>query len=262
MKYPLFRRCRAFTLVELLVVIAIIGILVALLLPAIQAAREAARRNACLNNLKQLGLATHNHLDTYKVFPAGANFTLKGTTQMLNNPPNPAPAGGTLRHNWTTVILPFIEEGTLLKQYDYKINWSVGTNAQVVGNRVAVVECPSSAVESRIAQIKATNGKMIDAGTGDYTVTKAVHQKFYTAVGATYTSDESAAGLPDEKVRLKVARISDGLSKTMMIENAPVAPRSLSTASLGPRQEKSPTPTKTPSKMASSRVLLGPIPAR
>ena len=90
---------RAFTLVELLVVIAIIGILVALLLPAIQAAREAARRSQCTNNLKQLGIAIHNYHDTYKQLPVGNHSCCWGTWQMS--------------------ILPFIEERQLGEMYTW-----------------------------------------------------------------------------------------------------------------------------------------------
>lgn len=96
----------AFTLVELLVVIAIIGILVALLLPAVQAAREAARRMQCQNNLKQLGLAMLNHHDTYKRFPSGGWGPYWG----------PDPDRGTGQRQpggWTYSILPFLEEGNL-----------------------------------------------------------------------------------------------------------------------------------------------------
>ncbi|MCU0871102.1 MAG: DUF1559 domain-containing protein, partial [Pirellulaceae bacterium] len=101
------RRTTAFTLVELLVVIAIIGILVALLLPAIQAAREAARRTQCNNNLKNMALALQNYHDTYKTFPMGARGQ-----RPANVPGAPAPnhPGGNLGSSWFFAIAPFIEQ--------------------------------------------------------------------------------------------------------------------------------------------------------
>src|SRR5450432_3245114 len=93
------RKNRAFTLVELLVVIAIIGILVALLLPAIQAAREAARRSQCVNNLKQVSLAMHNYHDTYQTLPPGNHSCCWGT--------------------WQVSILAFIEERQLGEMYTW-----------------------------------------------------------------------------------------------------------------------------------------------
>ena len=96
-------RRRGFTLVELLVVIAIIGILVALLLPAIQAAREAARRTQCNNNLKQVGVALHNYHDTYKVLPPGG---------LAGNP----------RLSWNVLILPFIEQQALHALVNFEAN--------------------------------------------------------------------------------------------------------------------------------------------
>lgn len=96
------RRRHGFTLVELLVVIAIIGILVALLLPAVQAAREAARRMQCSNNLKQIGLGLHNYHDTYKVFPPGwVWLALPAQNETWS---------------WSALMLPFIEQGPLHEQ--------------------------------------------------------------------------------------------------------------------------------------------------
>jgi len=109
-----------FTLVELLVVIAIIGVLVALLLPAVQAAREAARRTHCLNNVKQLGLALHNYHDTNGRFPLGA---------VGRDPSKPRvnPKGGVVRVAFFVFLLPFLEEANFFNQYDFESRFDLST---------------------------------------------------------------------------------------------------------------------------------------
>lgn len=108
------RRSRGFTLIELLVVIAIIAILIALLLPAVQQAREAARRTQCKNNLKQLALACHNYHDVYQMFPLGH---LRGSGRGGNNPLWAA-ANNKESWGWHTYILPFIEQKALFDLLD------------------------------------------------------------------------------------------------------------------------------------------------
>ncbi|UUO08615.1 DUF1559 domain-containing protein [Blastopirellula sp. J2-11] len=115
---------RGFTLVELLVVIAIIGVLVALLLPAVQQAREAARRISCNNNMKQLGLALHNYHDTFKAFPPG-NMNKSGSTDDCT------PDGTQCQDGmapWTVLILPFIEQSALHDQFDFSQQFYWGFN--------------------------------------------------------------------------------------------------------------------------------------
>ncbi|OHB80289.1 MAG: hypothetical protein A2V98_24320 [Planctomycetes bacterium RBG_16_64_12] len=149
------RRC-GFTLVELLVVIAIIGILIALLLPAVQAAREAARRSQCTNNLKQLGLALHNYHDTFKVFPPGGisygwNWGVYYANADVKN------------LNGLVLLLPYAEQTPLYDQFDLRVavsdhtNFSgggtapvagVGTpaflsNAALAGQKLDAFHCPS-----------------------------------------------------------------------------------------------------------------------
>ncbi len=129
------KKKRGFTLVELLVVIAIIGILVALLLPAVQAAREAARRSSCTNNLKQLGLGLHNHHDSYGHFPAGYyrvhNGSVKGNW------------------GWGAHILPYVEQENLYDTIGVtqhaSLAHSLNNNARRVAmqNPVSVFRCPS-----------------------------------------------------------------------------------------------------------------------
>lgn len=109
--FKFLRWKKGFTLVELLVVIAIIGILVALLLPAVQAAREAARRMSCSNNLKQLGLALHNYHDTFKTFPYGTNPHIDPAWQTAY------PKGSNLFK-----LMPFIEQTALFNQVDFRVN--------------------------------------------------------------------------------------------------------------------------------------------
>jgi prepilin-type N-terminal cleavage/methylation domain-containing protein/prepilin-type processing-associated H-X9-DG protein len=145
-------RPRAFTLVELLVVIAIIGVLVALLLPAVQAAREAARRTQCINHLKQMGLAAHNYHDTYGLLPNSrhdANFT------------------------WMTVILPQIEQSALFAQW--KLTGSFyGQLPECREARISIYYCPSrrSSGSAKMTQEPQDNTTMplYASAPGDYAI--------------------------------------------------------------------------------------------
>lgn len=132
---PARPRSTAFTLVELLVVIAIIAMLVTLLLPAVQAAREAARRAQCQNNFKQLGLGMLLHHDAKKYFAPG--HTGWGDTDATN-----------YQHSWMTLILPFVEEQGLYDMYDFEKKWNQGLNGRNVtrsqNGNLSVQLCPSS----------------------------------------------------------------------------------------------------------------------
>lgn len=181
-----YRRRSAFTLVELLVVIAIIGILVALLLPAVQAAREAARRMSCQNNLKQLALACHNYHDVYKIFPisrSNNNFTATG------------------RYNsWIAVTLPYFEQKNLHEQINF--SWGLaddpettvnggsfpdspnpGSNAWVARQAIPLLLCPSDGDSNGGAMTGRAN---ITVGTWGVTNYKGVCGANWNAAGSLY----------------------------------------------------------------------------
>jgi prepilin-type N-terminal cleavage/methylation domain-containing protein/prepilin-type processing-associated H-X9-DG protein len=160
---------QAFTLVELLVVIAIIGVLVALLLPAIQAAREAARRSQCLNNMKQVGLAFLNYESAKKEFPLA---TL-----------NPvAPAHGT--NNWAPFILPYVEQGNLIAGYDLKEDWWRTPNGEIARNPVALLLCPSTPNQDRIQDKPESTPPNKTGACGDYFTPTGVHMEINTSLPA------------------------------------------------------------------------------
>src|SRR6478609_9116964 len=120
----LWKERRAFTLIELLVVIAIIAVLIALLLPAVQQAREAARRTQCRNNLKQIGLALHNYHDAYQLFPPG--YVDRNGNPDLTPDNDLGPGWG-----WASFILPQLDQGNVYNQINFNIGVGLGSNATV-----------------------------------------------------------------------------------------------------------------------------------
>lgn len=147
-------------MVELLVVIAIIGILVGLLLPAVQAAREAARRMQCSNNVKQLGLAMHTYHDAHRKFPASAQ------SQRLPSGLNPLNYRDTTwSTTWTIAILPFIEQGNLWNMWDSALGLADTVQQRaVVSANLTAMQCPSDPM----ADGKSLNVGNIDFARGNY----------------------------------------------------------------------------------------------
>lgn len=203
-------RLRGFTLVELLVVIAIIGILIALLLPAVQAAREAARRSQCTNNLKQLSLSTHNYHDVYKAFPPGSSAYTQG---------GGVPGYTSLNQSYISRLLPFIEQSSL--EIEFTRPGTLWTGANLGDQHAEVllkaVLCPSDISRPCNSTKGPTN---YVACTGD-------DQRFVRA-----TAGNSPDGRPQTRHRgvfkrsqwTIMSEIKDGTSNTMSISECRLGP--------------------------------------
>ncbi len=214
---------KAFTLVELLVVIAIIGILVALLLPAIQAAREAARRSQCVNNLKQLGIAIQNYHDVHKALPVGNHSCCWGTWQMS--------------------ILPFIEEQQLADMYtwmpkvinnqpveffdnEYRYDTENTSkspqvrNLEVITKRIATLTCPSDEPQTTTGEGGITPGITFHNYAANYGNTNHLgidyllpsNPEYVKYAGSPFIGYDSRA--KDQRT-VRLRQITDGLSKTL-----------------------------------------------
>lgn len=178
-----------FTLVELLVVIAIIGILVALLLPAVQQAREAARRQQCLNNLRQMGLAFHNHVSAFQEFPSGGHNWYDAPTYVGGNPAH----GIQQKAGWGFQILPYMEGQAIVDQ---------GPVA-VIAHADPMFFCPSR----RGPQTITTRDNYRPPLTGT-TITRALCD--YAA------SNREGSGIMKRYEPLRESKIRDGYSNTLL----------------------------------------------
>lgn len=214
-------RRSGFTLIELLVVIAIIAVLIALLLPAVQQAREAARRTQCKNNLKQLGLALHNFHDTYSRFPPGCanDKTPHGTHS----------TGAGWGSSWKVYILPYIDQAPIFSRWVFDGTSSGYTNANngamINGLTISGYRCPSSSVPDRYA---VQNGwtQMITSYTGTagaYSVSGPTNKVPFTTVVANAccagnpSGYNSASGMLYGNSVANMKDCTDGTSNTFMV---------------------------------------------
>jgi prepilin-type N-terminal cleavage/methylation domain-containing protein len=204
-----------FTLIELLVVIAIIAILVSLLLPAVQQAREAARRTECKNHMRQLGLALHMFHDTYRVFPA-SGWTTAG-------PGNP---DGKFV-GWRPLTLPYIEQANMHKLYDFKVNWWEGTNTTLAGVTVPVYLCPSAPTRDGVtsAVAKSLRPAMtfpVPLAGVDYEAIMGVQPSSIDPVK--YNADNRFSVM-HRNSRINFRDITDGSTNTIMVSECAGRPK-------------------------------------
>lgn len=198
---PVRSRCRwydsAFTLVELLVVISIIGVLVALLLPSIQASRESARRTACSNNLRQMALAVENYHVSKQVFPPSSTHDVTTNWDLLE------------QHSWSSLVLPYLEQDSLNQSIDYEQELTSPENITAATTIVSIYRCPSYTGDEY-------STKEEYASVGDFAIGN------YASIGASTVGHIWGETLKPDGVIFPLAEIraqdvTDGLTHTVFL---------------------------------------------
>ena len=177
-----FLRRHGFTLIELMVSIAIIGVLVSLLLPAVQSARDAARRTVCKNQLHQLAVAMHNYYDVHRYFPAGA---------YVMGPSFPIQSGW----GWGAMLLPFIEQDANYKQIDFGLQTGLGGNLSLIGRPISGFRCPSE-IAPEVINCTPIGVPAYQLASGNYC---------------------GSEGVLSSMACTRIAQITDGTSQTLLL---------------------------------------------
>lgn len=214
---------KGFTLIELLVTIAVIGILIALLLPAVQAAREAARALSCKNNLKQLGLALHHYHDTHRILPPASIWYDLKDMEVQNN--------GRFGPTWTVLILPFLEQQALCDKFDFSKSMADPRNLDGRRTDLAVMLCPSDSSSNRVHYSGvpgsaytgnhgpdwARGNYGANGGLGFETVTHCGLYPFLCGAALNTRQDARVCGVMGANFSLSLSGILDGASNTLML---------------------------------------------